>query len=96
MYAPHTLIPNATIQKPDARSDLQYPIVTTLLQLHGALLLPLLQHVWLATGTGNANFFYASTLAYGLASGGAVLDALWAGLRIAMGGEKEGVVVVHE
>lgn len=70
--------------------------MTTLFQLHAAILLPLFHHLWLATGTGNANFFYASTLVFGLANGQAVLDSLWAGLRIAMGEEKEGVFVVQE
>lgn len=76
--------------------DLRHPIVTTLLHLHAALLLPLFHHLWLTQGTGNANFFYASTLVFGLANGAALLDALWAGLRIAMGERKEGEVVIQE
>jgi len=76
--------------------DLRYPVVTALLHLHAFLLLPLFHHLWIGTGTGNANFFYASTLVFGLANGGALLDCVWAGLRVAIGGEKDGWVVTQE
>lgn len=65
--------------------DLRHPIVTVLLHLHAFLLMPLFHHIWLTQGTGNANFFYASTLVFGCANGAAVVDCLWAGLRIAIG-----------
>lgn len=45
--------------------------------------MPLASHLWLSQGTGNANFLYAATLVYGLANGGMVIDAVWAGLRTA-------------
>jgi phosphatidylinositol glycan class U len=61
-----------------------------LIHLHAALLLPLFHNLWLATGTGNANFLYAATLLFGLANGMAILDAIWAGLRIAVGKGYEG------
>jgi GPI-anchor transamidase subunit U len=77
-------------------ADLRYPFVTALLHLHAFLLLPLFHHLWVGTGTGNANFFYASTLVFGLANGGALLDCVWAGLRIAIGEEKDGWVVTQE
>ncbi|PSR70532.1 hypothetical protein PHLCEN_2v13571 [Hermanssonia centrifuga] len=64
--------------------ELRYPVVTTLLHLHASLLLPLFNHLWLATGTGNANFFYASTLVFGMANGGGLMDVIWAGLTTAM------------
>jgi GPI-anchor transamidase subunit U len=70
--------------------------VTSLLHLHAALLLPLFHHLWLSQGTGNANFFYASTLVFACANGFAIVDCMWAGLRIAIGQEKEGVVVVQQ
>ena len=76
--------------------DLRYPVVTALLHLHAFLLLPLFHHLWIGTGTGNANFFYASTLVFGLANGCALLDCVWAGLRVAIGEEKEGWVVTQE
>jgi phosphatidylinositol glycan class U len=77
-------------------ADLRYPVVTALLHLHAFLLLPLFHHLWIGTGTGNANFFYASTLVFGLANGGALLDCVWAGLRVAIGEEKDGWVVTQE
>ncbi|KAK7040095.1 hypothetical protein VNI00_009900 [Paramarasmius palmivorus] len=75
---------------PEIYPYMRYPIVTALLHLHASLLLPLFHHLWLAQGTGNANFFYASTLVFACANGAAVIDAIWAGLRIAVGEEKEG------
>ncbi|KAI0000470.1 GPI transamidase subunit PIG-U [Russula vinacea] len=80
---------------PEIYPYLRYPIVTALLHLHAFLLLPLFHHLWIGTGTGNANFFYASTLVFGLANGGALLDCVWAGLRVAIG-EKDGWVVAQE
>ena len=76
--------------------DLHHPIVTALLHLHSALLLPLFHYLWLTQGTGNANFFYASTLVFGMANGSALLDSIWAGLRIAIGEVKEGYEVIQE
>ncbi len=64
--------------------ELRYPVVTTLLHLHASLLLPLFNHLWLETGTGNANFFYACTLVFGMANGGGLMDVIWAGLTTAM------------
>jgi len=81
---------------PETYPYLRYPVVTALLHLHAFLLLPLFHHLWIGTGTGNANFFYASTLVLGLANGGALLDCVWAGLRIAIGKEKDGWVVTQE
>ncbi|KAG7098359.1 hypothetical protein E1B28_000317 [Marasmius oreades] len=81
---------------PEVYPYLRYPIVTALLHLHASLLMPLFHNLWLAQGTGNANFFYASTLVFACANGAAVIDALWAGLRIALGEEKEGWVIAQE
>ncbi|GJJ06519.1 hypothetical protein Clacol_000711 [Clathrus columnatus] len=75
---------------PEVYPYLKTPIVTTLLHLHASLLLPLFNRLWLIQGTGNANFFYASTLVFGLANGFALVDVVWAGLRIAFGTVKEG------
>lgn len=66
-----------------------------MLHLHAALLLPLFHHLWMGQGTGNANFFYASTLVFGLGNGGAVMDALYAGLRVGYGEGKEGYAIVQ-
>ena len=76
-------------------TDLSTPIVTTLLHLHAALLLPLFNRLWLADGTGNANFFYASTLVFGMANGFAITDCIWAGIRLVLGKGREGWTVVQ-
>ncbi|KAL5485337.1 hypothetical protein ACEPAI_7979 [Sanghuangporus weigelae] len=68
---------------PELYPHLRHPIVTALLHLHASLLLPLFHSLWLTQGTGNANFFYASTLVFGMANGAAVVDCIFAGLRIA-------------
>ncbi|KAJ7025404.1 GPI transamidase subunit PIG-U [Mycena alexandri] len=81
---------------PELYPYLRYPIVTTLLHLHAALLMPLFHHLWLNQGTANANFFYASTLVFACANGAALTDCIWAGLRIAIGEPQEGFVVVQE
>jgi phosphatidylinositol glycan class U len=51
------------------------------LQLYSVILLPILHSLWLESGTGNANFFYAATLVYSLGCGMALVDILGAGLR---------------
>ncbi|XP_006460726.1 hypothetical protein AGABI2DRAFT_203888 [Agaricus bisporus var. bisporus H97] len=81
---------------PEVYPYLRHQMVTALLHLHAALLMPLFNYLWLSTGTGNANFFYASTLVFACANGAALIDAIWAGLRIAIGEEKEGYMVVQE
>jgi phosphatidylinositol glycan class U len=81
---------------PETYQYLRHPIVTFLLHLHASLLMPLFYHLWLVQGTGNANFFYASTLVFACANGAALVDSLWAGLRIAIGESTEGFVVVQE
>ncbi|KAK7048524.1 phosphatidylinositol glycan anchor biosynthesis class U protein [Favolaschia claudopus] len=81
---------------PEIYPYLRYPIVTTLLHLHAALLMPLFHHLWLNQGTANANFFYASTLVFACANGAALTDCVWAGLRIAIGEPQDGYVVVQE
>ncbi|KAJ7594448.1 GPI transamidase subunit PIG-U [Mycena floridula] len=81
---------------PEIYPYFRHPIVTTFLHLHAALLLPLFHHIWLSQGTGNANFFYASTLVFACANGAALIDCIWAGLRIAIGPEQEGYSVTQE
>jgi len=85
-----------TVLFPETYPYLRHPIVMTLLHLHASLLLPLFHHLWLAQGTGNANFFYASTLVFGMANGAALLDAMWAGLRVAIGELEKGYEIVQE
>jgi len=62
--------------------------VTTLLHLHAALLLPLQNILWVSEGRGNANFYYAASLVMGMAGGAGLMDACWAGMRIAVGDVK--------
>ncbi|KAF9527285.1 GPI transamidase subunit PIG-U [Crepidotus variabilis] len=81
---------------PETYQYMRHPIVTLLLHLHAALLMPLFYDLWVVQGAGNANFFYASTLVFACANGAAIVDALWSGLRVAIGETPEGYVVVQE
>lgn len=81
---------------PEIYPYFRHPIVTSLLHLHASLLMPLFNHLWLVQGTGNANFYYASTLVFACSNGAALIDCIWAGLRIAIGEEEEGYAVVQE
>jgi len=71
---------------PEVYGYLRHPLVTFLTSLHALLLQPLFAHLWLSHGTGNANFYYATTLVGACSGGLALVDACWAGLRIAVGG----------
>jgi phosphatidylinositol glycan class U len=62
-------------------ADLRHPLLSVSLQLYSTILLPILHSLWLESGTGNANFFYAATLVHGLGCGMAIVDMLGAGLR---------------
>ncbi|KAF8160705.1 GPI transamidase subunit PIG-U [Crassisporium funariophilum] len=81
---------------PETYPYLRHPLVTVLLHLHASLLMPLFHHLWLTQGTGNANFFYASTLVFACANGAALVDSIWAGLRIAIGENVNGYTIVQE
>lgn len=61
--------------------DLRHPLFTLTVHLYTTILLPLLHSLWLLTGTGNANFFFAATMVYGLNASLAVVDVLGAGFR---------------
>jgi GPI-anchor transamidase subunit U len=58
--------------------------------------MPIFGHLWLSQGTANVNFFYASTLVFALANAAALVDCVWAGLRVAIGEEKVGWEVTQE
>lgn len=58
--------------------DLRFPIVTALLYAYSLVFLPAFYELWTVTGSGNANFFFASTLVFALAGTSGLLDALWA------------------
>lgn len=61
--------------------DLRYPLFTLTVYLYTAILLPLLHSLWLLTGTGNANFFYAATMVHGLNSCVAIVDVVGSAIR---------------
>jgi phosphatidylinositol glycan class U len=69
----------------DPGTELRYPLLTFCVHLYTSILLPLLHDLWLVQGTGNANFFYAATMVYGLACGMGLVDMLGAGLRAEVG-----------
>ena len=48
------------------------------------------------TGYRQRHFFYASTLVFACANGAALIDSIWAGLRIAIGEHLEGYIIVQE
>ena len=97
------LLPRASVTLSDHRtflkplildSELRHPLPTVMLHIHSALLLPLFHHLWMGQGSGNANFYYASTLVFGLANAAAIIDALRAGLRLGYG-TREGYELVQ-
>lgn len=62
-------------------ADLRHPLFSLAVHLYTSILLPLLHSLWVLSGTGNANFFYAATMVYGLNASLAVVDVLGALLR---------------
>ncbi|EJD52791.1 cell division cycle protein 91 [Auricularia subglabra TFB-10046 SS5] len=75
---------------PEIFPYLRHPLVTVMLHLYSSSLLVLFHNLWLVQGTGNANFYYASTMVFGLANGFALTDCMWAGLRAAFGHVPDG------
>ncbi|GAA5879768.1 hypothetical protein JCM8547_007573 [Rhodosporidiobolus lusitaniae] len=72
------------------------PLFLSLLPLHALFLLPTFHYLWLSSGSGNANFFYASTLVWAVGMGGWTVEAMKAfGRREVgrgLGGEGRGKV----
>jgi len=62
-------------------ADLRHPLFTASVHLYTSILLPLLHSLWLLTGAGNANFFYAATMVYGLNASLAVVDVVSAAFK---------------
>lgn len=60
---------------------MRYPLLSLALLLYSSCLLPAFHHLWLYAGSGNANFYYASTMVYGLGNGVLITDLLWAYLK---------------
>jgi hypothetical protein len=67
--------------RPELTLDLRHPLFTLTVYLYTLLLLPILHSLWLLTGTGNANFFYAATMVHGLNSSLAIVDFVGASIR---------------
>ncbi|GAA6058662.1 hypothetical protein JCM10212_004073 [Sporobolomyces blumeae] len=67
------------------------PLFHSLLPVYALALLPTFHYLWLYSGAGNSNFFYASTLVWAVAMGGWFLEAMAArgrrGIGIALGKE---------
>jgi phosphatidylinositol glycan class U len=59
-------------------ADLTRPFLLFCLTLYSLALLPTFHYLWLYSGSGNANFFYASTLVWALSQGGLLLDVFGA------------------
>lgn len=57
-------------------TDISAPLFHSLLPLYALLLLPAFAHLWLVSNSGNANFFYASTLVWAVAMGGWIVEAM--------------------
>jgi GPI-anchor transamidase subunit U len=57
-------------------SDLSHPLFLLCLTLYSLFLLPTFHHLWLYSGQGNANFFYASTLVWTISQGGLLVDVM--------------------
>ena len=64
-----------------ACKDMRYPLLSSAALIYSICLLPTFSHLWLYAGSGNANFYYASTLVYSIATGALVADTLWAHLK---------------
>lgn len=62
-------------------TDLSRALFAVCTSVYALALLPSFSALWLKTGQGNANFFYAATLVWALAQGGALVDLLTARVR---------------
>lgn len=72
-------------------ADLSHAMFYACLTLYSLSLLPAFHHLWLYSGAGNANFFYASTLVWAVSQGGLLNEVLSAwGRREVLRGLGEG------
>ena len=60
---------------------MRYTFLAVAILLYAMLLGPAFYYLWIYAGSGNANFFYAITLVWGLGLSLIVADLLWAVLR---------------
>ncbi|GAA94264.1 uncharacterized protein L969DRAFT_97413 [Mixia osmundae IAM 14324] len=70
----HSLLP----LYPEIMPHLRHPMLTACLLLYATALLKSFHHLWLYAGSGNANFYYASTLVWNLGLGLGLIDNVWA------------------
>ncbi|XP_077976472.1 GPI-anchor transamidase component PIGU-like [Styela clava] len=76
---------------------LRFPFVTSVILLVSTLLCPIMWHLWIHAGTANANFYFATTLAYTTAHVFIMTDMLvaylkydfhlWEGVKIKINGK---------
>lgn len=66
---------------PELIAFFRHPLLTVSLYFCGLCLLPAFHHIWLDLGSGNANFYYASTLVWAVANGLVWIDSISAMLR---------------
>ncbi|SMN19828.1 similar to Saccharomyces cerevisiae YLR459W GAB1 GPI transamidase subunit, involved in attachment of glycosylphosphatidylinositol (GPI) anchors to proteins [Maudiozyma saulgeensis] len=66
---------------------MRYKVFSMLLFIHGIMLSPIFYHLWIGSGSGNSNFFYAVSLVNALAIGTILSDLIWAMLRHEYDGE---------
>lgn len=71
--------------------DLAHPLFLFCLTTYSLFLLPTFHHLWLYSGSGNANFFYASTLVWTISQGGLLIDVMDAKAKRAVLGALEGM-----
>ena len=60
------------------------PFLSLNLLFFSTCLMPVFYHIWIYAGSGNANFFYAITLLWGLAGVLLLADCVYAWLRRAL------------
>ncbi|OLL23416.1 Phosphatidylinositol glycan anchor biosynthesis class U protein [Neolecta irregularis DAH-3] len=77
-----SLFQNLLFFFPEIFSRMRYTFFSTSTLLYTTLLGPAFYHLWIISGTGNANFFYAITLVHTLAQTVTLSDALYAMLRL--------------
>ncbi|KAK9471517.1 GPI transamidase subunit PIG-U [Dipodascopsis tothii] len=80
----------------DLYKHLRYPLLALLVILHALVLAPSFYHLWIYLGSGNANFFYAITLVYGIGLTIIATDSLWAVLRVEFDGGKDPSIKVTQ
>lgn len=65
----------------DLAPRMRFLFVSAHLLVFGAALCPLFWHLWIVDGGGNANFFYAGTVVYGMGHVLLIVDALYAHMQ---------------